>query len=119
VADFKALSRRSPRGTEESDENCQARMVDVPAEVRTGYLPDTSPKVTARAYLLGRKMGMSGQLHPPAASPLHPPPQKEKNLWFPLDRKLGGPPRFSGRGGGENNPSPCSKSNPSRPAKLW
>jgi hypothetical protein len=42
-------------------------------------------------------MEISGQLHAPA---LLPP---RKSLWYPLDRRLGGPQRWFGRGGEEKN----------------
>jgi hypothetical protein len=45
-------------------------------------------------------MGMSGQLHAPAA--LLP----RKNIWYPLDRRLGGTQSRSGRGGEEKNSQP-------------
>jgi hypothetical protein len=43
-------------------------------------------------------MEMCGQLHAPVALPTG------KNLWYPLDRRLGGPQSRSGRGGEEKNP---------------
>jgi hypothetical protein len=45
-------------------------------------------------------MEVSGQLHAPAALP----PGKEP--WYPLDRRLDGPPIRSGRGGEEKNSQP-------------
>jgi hypothetical protein len=45
-------------------------------------------------------MEVSGQLHALAA--LLP----EKNPWYPLDRRLGGPQSRSGRGGEEKNSQP-------------
>jgi len=42
-------------------------------------------------------MGVSGQLHTPAALPAG------KNPWYPLDRRLGGPQSRSGRGGEEKH----------------
>jgi hypothetical protein len=48
-------------------------------------------------------MEVSGQLHAPAALP------PGKNPWYPLDRRLGGPPSRSGRGGEEKNSQPADK----------
>jgi hypothetical protein len=45
-------------------------------------------------------MKVSGQLHTPAA--LSP----AKELWYPLDGRLGGPQSRSGRGGEEENSQP-------------
>jgi len=47
---------------------------------------------------------MSGQIHDPAALP----PGKEPLV--PLDRRLGGPQRRSGRGGEEKNTQPLPQS---------
>jgi hypothetical protein len=58
-------------------------------------------------------MEVSGQLHAPAALP------KEKSPWYPLDRRLGGPQRRSGRGGEEKNSQPppgIEPKNPDSPA---
>jgi hypothetical protein len=33
-------------------------------------------------------------------------PKKRASLWYPLDRRLGGPQSRSGRGGEEKNPQP-------------
>jgi hypothetical protein len=45
-------------------------------------------------------MEVNGQLHAPAALP------QGKSLWYPLDRRLGGPQSRSGRGGEEKNSQP-------------
>jgi hypothetical protein len=45
-------------------------------------------------------MEVSGQLHAPAAS------TPGKSLWYPLERRLGGPQSRSGRGGEEKNSQP-------------
>jgi hypothetical protein len=45
-------------------------------------------------------MEVSGQFHAPAALP------QEKSLLYPLDRRLGGHQRRSGRGGVEKNSQP-------------
>jgi hypothetical protein len=42
-------------------------------------------------------MEVSGQLHAPATLP------PGKKLWYPLDRRLGGPQSRSGRGGEEKH----------------
>jgi hypothetical protein len=42
-------------------------------------------------------MEVSGQSHAPAALP------QGKSPWYPLDRRLGGPPSRSGRGSEEKN----------------
>jgi hypothetical protein len=47
-------------------------------------------------------MEVSGQLHAPAALP----PGKEPLVWYPLDRRLGGPQSRSGRDGEEKNSQP-------------
>jgi hypothetical protein len=54
-------------------------------------------------------MEVSGQLHAMAALP----PAKE--LWYPLDRKLGGPQSQSGRGGEEKNSQPLQGQEPPIP----
>jgi hypothetical protein len=42
--------------------------------------------------------------------PLYP---QGKSPWYPLDRRLGGPQSWSGRGAEEKNiPNPCQDSNP-------
>jgi hypothetical protein len=46
-------------------------------------------------------MDVSGQLHAPAALP------QEKNPWYPLNRRMGGPQSRSGRGGEEKNSQPA------------
>jgi hypothetical protein len=59
-------------------------------------------------------MEVSGQLHAPAALP------PGKSLWYPLDRRLGGPQSRSGRGGEEKNPQlppGIEHYNPDRPAR--
>jgi hypothetical protein len=55
-------------------------------------------------------MEVSGQLHAPAAYP------REKSLRYLLNRTLGGPQSWSGRGGGEKKflPCRCWESNPAR-----
>jgi hypothetical protein len=45
-------------------------------------------------------MEVNGQLHASAAS------RQEKNHWYPLDRRLGGPQSRFGRGGEEKNSQP-------------
>jgi hypothetical protein len=45
-------------------------------------------------------MEVSGQLH---ARPLYP---QGKSPWYPLDRRMGGPQRRSGRGGEQKNSQP-------------
>jgi hypothetical protein len=47
-------------------------------------------------------MEMSGRIHAPAALP------EGKSLWYPLDRRPGGPQSQSGRGGEEINSQPLS-----------
>jgi len=51
-------------------------------------------------------MGTSGQLYDPAAS------TSDKEPRYPLDRRLGGPQRRSGRGGEEKIPMPAGNRNP-------
>jgi hypothetical protein len=58
-------------------------------------------------------MEVSGQLHTPTILP------PGKSLWYPLDRRLGGPQSRSGRGGEEKNSQPTpgiELENPDRPA---
>jgi hypothetical protein len=45
-------------------------------------------------------MEVSGQF---TLRPLYP---QEKSPWYPLDRRLGGPQNWSGRGSGEQNSQP-------------
>jgi hypothetical protein len=54
-------------------------------------------------------MEVSGQLH--ALATLLP----GKSHCYPLDRRLGGPQSFCGRGGEEKIPSPRRESNPRTP----
>jgi hypothetical protein len=55
-------------------------------------------------------MEVSGQLHAPASLP------QEKELLYPLDRRLSGPHSWSGLWGVEKTLLPCQDSNNSRPA---
>jgi hypothetical protein len=54
-------------------------------------------------------MEVSGEFHAPAALP----PGEEPSV--PLDRRLDGSQSRSGRGGEEEDTSPCRESNPGRP----
>jgi hypothetical protein len=54
-------------------------------------------------------MEVSGQLYAPAALP------QEKNPWYPLGRRLGGPQSRSGRGGEEKISQPRRESNSRTP----
>jgi hypothetical protein len=51
-------------------------------------------------------MEVSGRLHSPAVLP------QGKRLWYPLDRRLGGPQSRSGRGGEEKNSQPLPRLEP-------
>jgi hypothetical protein len=53
----------------------------------------------------------SGRHHAPAALP------RGKILWYPLDRRLGGPQSQSERDGDEKVGYYCRESNPGRPAR--
>jgi hypothetical protein len=54
-------------------------------------------------------MEVSDQLHAPAALP------QEKNPWYPLDRRLGGPQSRSGHGDEEKNSQPPPGIEPKNP----